>query len=174
VPTSPVLKKLSANSKAFGAKRQRTYEFSIKSNALLKIMNICRTFPKPRPIKLYHLNRILISCPSSFKDIPQDFFKNCQISLPMQILGRRKSSLLVVGSSRYIVPGVVVYYYFQEVSSLPKYIGNRYDLKDTARDCATERGLTRQLKKKIYYQALHSMSIPRAFECYYFKIILNW
>ncbi len=29
-------------------------------------MNICRTFSKPRPIKPYHLNRNLISCPSPF------------------------------------------------------------------------------------------------------------
>jgi hypothetical protein len=29
-------------------------------------MNICRTFSKPRPIKPFHLNRILISCPNPF------------------------------------------------------------------------------------------------------------
>jgi hypothetical protein len=30
-------------------------------------MYICRTLSSPRPIKPYHFNRILISCPSSFK-----------------------------------------------------------------------------------------------------------
>ncbi len=35
-------------------------------------MNICRTLPQPRPVKPYHLIRILILCPSPFKAISRN------------------------------------------------------------------------------------------------------
>ncbi len=41
-------------------------QFKIKGT-VKKIMKICRTFSKPRPIKPCHLKRIPISCPSPFK-----------------------------------------------------------------------------------------------------------